>query len=153
MVFAAVWATQIEQFGSLFRYLQNVLSYIAPPVVAVFLLGVFWRRATAQGAFVSLMTGFLLGVVLLVLNLTVWEQGLHFLYVGTLLFLLCSLVHVFVSLVTPAPAPETASAFTWSREQYQLESRELKELSWFSNYRVLSLALLFITAVVVIAYW
>jgi SSS family solute:Na+ symporter len=55
MVLAAVWAPQIQNFGSLFKYLQSVLAYISPPIVAVFLLGVFWRRANASGAFLSLL--------------------------------------------------------------------------------------------------
>jgi SSS family solute:Na+ symporter len=153
MVFAATWATRIEQFGSLFHYLQNVLSYIAPPVVAVFLLGVFWRRATAQGAFASLMTGLVLGVGLLVLNLTVWEQGLHFLYVGTVLFLICTMVHVGVSLATPAPQLDQVAPLTWSRQQFHIESEELRQVRWYANYRVLSVALLILTAAVVIANW
>ena len=44
VVLASLWAPQIDRFGSLFKYLQLVLSYICPPVVAVFILGLFWKR-------------------------------------------------------------------------------------------------------------
>jgi SSS family solute:Na+ symporter len=153
MVLATAWATQIEQFGSLFRYLQHVLSYIAPPVVAVFLLGVFWPGATATGAFASLMTGWVLGMGFLVMNLTVWDQGLHFLYVGSLLFLICALIHIGVSLFTQAPPRESVAPLTWSRAQFRRESDELKQYPWYANYRVLSGALLVTAAVILIAFW
>lgn len=34
--------------GQLFIYMQSVTSSLAPPVTAVFVLGVFWRRANEQ---------------------------------------------------------------------------------------------------------
>jgi len=47
MILAALWAPQIEKFGSLFKYLQRVLSYTVPPVVAMFLIGLFFKRANS----------------------------------------------------------------------------------------------------------
>ena len=49
IVIAALWAPQIGRFGSLLKYYQEMLSYIAPPVVAAFLMGVFSRRANGRG--------------------------------------------------------------------------------------------------------
>lgn len=34
--------------GQLFIYMQSVTSSLAPPVTAVFILGIFWRRANEQ---------------------------------------------------------------------------------------------------------
>lgn len=34
--------------GQLFIYMQSVTSFLAPPVTAVFTLGIFWRRANEQ---------------------------------------------------------------------------------------------------------
>lgn len=34
--------------GQLFIYMQSVTSSLAPPVTAVFTLGIFWRRANEQ---------------------------------------------------------------------------------------------------------
>ena len=41
MVLAVLWAPQIQRFPSLFRYLQATLSYTVPPIVALFLIGLF----------------------------------------------------------------------------------------------------------------
>ncbi len=37
----------------LYDYLQSVQSYLAPPIAAVFLLGVFFKRLNAKGAYTS----------------------------------------------------------------------------------------------------
>lgn len=152
MVFAAAWATQIAKFGSLFAYLQNVLSYIAPPAVAVFILGVFWRRATAAGALASLLTGMVAGVGLLVLNLSVWDRALHFLYAGPLLFALCLLVHVGVSLATAPPPAANVEPLLWTPRRLGEENAELAGRPWTADYRKLSIGLLVVTALIVYFY-
>ena len=63
MVLAALWAPQITRFPSLWQYLQSILSYVTPPIVAIFLLGLFWRRASATGAVATLGAGVTIGAV------------------------------------------------------------------------------------------
>ena len=48
MILSAIWAPQIDKFPTLWEYLQNALSYIAPPIVALYVVGVFWKRANHQ---------------------------------------------------------------------------------------------------------
>src|SRR5690606_40785296 len=48
--------------GGLYLYLQSVQSYLAPPITAIFLLGLFWKRINATGAVAGLATGFILGM-------------------------------------------------------------------------------------------
>jgi len=66
VIFAALWAPQIERFGSLWEYLQIVLSYIAPPVAATFLVGLFYKRANGNGSIAGLLTGFAIAAVMVV---------------------------------------------------------------------------------------
>lgn len=51
IVLAMLWAPYIGKFGSLLKYYQEMLSYIAPPVVAAFLLGVFGKRVRQWGIY------------------------------------------------------------------------------------------------------
>src|SRR5947209_13698146 len=53
----------------LYGYLQSVQSYLAPPIAAAFLLGVFFKRINASGAFSAMVIGFIIGVAKLVLEL------------------------------------------------------------------------------------
>ncbi len=151
MLLAAAWAPFIESFGSLFKYLQTVLAFIAPPIVVVFLLGVLWRGMTANAAFWSLMAGLLLAVSILVGQVTGTIE-IHFLHIAGLLFAVCAVFAVAVSLAAPAAPSESQSRVLWSAAQFRDEVREQGQLPWYRNYLVLSVLLLVVTAVLVFLY-
>jgi Na+/proline symporter len=54
--------------GGLYQYLQSVQGYLAPPITAVFLLGLLWNRINAHGAVWGLGAGFLLGMAKLTIQ-------------------------------------------------------------------------------------
>jgi SSS family solute:Na+ symporter len=97
--FGLLWIPLMKYIsGQLYVYLQSVQAYISPPIAAVFLLGVFWRRVNAKGAVASLVTGFVLGMGRLVLELTKsshhgylrWYADINFLHFAILLFAVCT---------------------------------------------------------------
>lgn len=157
VLLAAFWTQYIEQISdSLWEYLQLVLGFIAPPVVAVFLVGLFWKRGNGNGAFAALLAG--LAISVLIILSSVYElfpslNAIHFLHKAPLLMLACMLVHVIVSLLTPAPSDEVVNTLTWNAGLYRAETKELAGLPWYKNYRVLAVILLIITAVVVGSFW
>ncbi|MFW6089917.1 MAG: sodium:solute symporter [Gemmatimonadota bacterium] len=155
MILAALWAPQIERFGSLFKYLQSVLAYISPPIVAVFLLGLFWKRTTATGAFTALIVGLAVSVTLFVgaIQEVTWLPQLHFLYVAPILLVFSLLTAIVVSLAGRAPDPEKVEPLTWTPAFFRQESEELRELPWWQNYRIQSIAVLAFAAVIVIMWW
>ncbi|MDG5496691.1 sodium:solute symporter [Niveispirillum sp. BGYR6] len=146
---SVLWAPQIERFGSLWQYLQIIIAYAVPPVMALYLVGLFWRRANAAGAIACIATGVVAGIALF---LAVPVQGLftiHFLYIAPLLFLACALALVVGSLAT-APDPATKSeGMIWTPAFYREESARLAAEPFWRNYRVLAAALLALTAVIV----
>ena len=62
-----IWIPIMDKIGGgvMYQYLQNVQSYIAPPLTAVFLLGIIWKRVTSDGAIYTLVSG----LILLILRL------------------------------------------------------------------------------------
>ncbi|KAF5911944.1 hypothetical protein HPG69_015922 [Diceros bicornis minor] len=103
--------------GQLFIYMQSVTSSLAPPVTAVFVLGIFWRRANEQGAFWGLMAGLAVGATRLVLEFLhpappcgdpdtrpAVLGSIHYLHFAVALFVLSGAVVVAGSLLTPPPA-------------------------------------------------
>ena len=46
----------------LFDMIQSVIGFIAPPVSAVFLVGVLWRRATSTAALATLIVGSIVSI-------------------------------------------------------------------------------------------
>ena len=143
MIIGALWAPQISKFPSLWQYLQGVLAYITPPIVACFVLGVFWPRANGTGAFSGLVFGFLTAIVLLFAPLE-----LHFLYIAPILFVLSLVTIVIGSLLTPAP-PESTRELVWTASMFREDTERLKGVVWWANYRIQSIILIAITLVVV----
>lgn len=151
MAVAIVIAPQIEKFGSLWQYLQAMLSYTAPPIVAIFLGGLFWRRANARGASWAVIAGLFGGASLFALNVTE-IMPLHFLYVAPVLLLLAAAALVAGSLGAPAPPPEKVAALIWSSDYWHAESASLVGTAWWKNYRVQSIVLLALTGALVWAF-
>lgn len=115
VVLGLIWIPFIDAISSgLFRYIQSVQSYIAPPIAAAFLVGVLWPRANANGAMAALVTGFLLGAARLILEMNKAEltgitlefARINFLHFAVLLFALSVATIVVVSLFSAAPPRE-----------------------------------------------
>jgi SSS family solute:Na+ symporter len=121
--FGLLWIPFMKHISSqLYVYLQSVQAYISPPIAAVFLLGVFWKRVNAHGAIASLATGFVLGIGRLVLELTkaqlsgflYWYADVNFLHFAIFLFAVCTAVLVVVSLLTPAQSDDKLAGLTFA---------------------------------------
>jgi len=156
VVLASLWAPQIGKYGDLFKYLQDVLGYIAPPIVSAFILGLFWKRANSTGSFVSLMFGVIMAVVWVVgiySEVDHWFFQMHFLLRTTVLFFFCLIVHIVMSLLTAPPPAEKLKGMIWTPALIKEETAELADLPWYLNYRYQSVILLIITAFVVGYFW
>ncbi|MBO4608046.1 MAG: sodium:solute symporter [Prevotella sp.] len=86
---------------NLFNVFQSVLGFIAPPMTAVFLLGVFWRRTTTRAANVALTAGTAFCLIVGILYLwgpksTLWP---HFMMLSFLLFVILAVMMVVISLL------------------------------------------------------
>ena len=65
VVLGIIWIPIMEKIGGgvMYQYLQNVQSYIAPPVTAVFLLGIIWKRVNSKAAITTLLAGLALLII------------------------------------------------------------------------------------------
>lgn len=124
VLFGIIWIPIMQNIsGVLYEYLQSVQSYIAPPITAVFLLGIFFKRINGHGAFTTLSVGLLVVILRLVLELTgkglpvdsFWYQfgQMNFLTFGSWFFLFCVGVTVVVSLLTPAQSLQQVAGLTF----------------------------------------
>src|SRR3954471_9145924 len=112
-----LWVPFIHLINSqLYIYLQSVQAYISPPIAACFILGILWPRLNGAGAISSLLTGFVMGATRFVMELADrasggrfespvarWLVDMNFLHYAIFMFVVCSIVLVAVSLMTPAP--------------------------------------------------
>lgn len=154
LLLAVLWAPQLVHFPSLWQYLQAVLAYVIPPVVALFLVGMFWSGATADAAALTMRLGALLGAGVFVGSTVLHLWRLHFLYAAPLLTLLDVALLVLVSRLgrERLPAGDERAATLWQSAAVRLESARLAALPLWQDYRLLAAGLLGLTAGIVFAF-
>jgi SSS family solute:Na+ symporter len=118
---------------------------MAPPIAAVFLLGVFFKRLNAKGAYTAMVAGFILGMLKLTgqlfqtnLSGILYEFAtINFLYFCIYLFLFSIAVMVIVSLLTPKPNDEQIQGLTFATTV--AEDKAASRASWNTTDVILSL--------------
>jgi SSS family solute:Na+ symporter len=137
------WIPVIQGARGLYEYLQGVQAYLAPPIFAVFFLGVFIKRLNAAGCLAALVAGFALGVFRLLVDTPVtlrmagYEAGypagslfwivnnIYFQYYSLFIFLVAVVVMIGVSYMTEPPPDAQLRDLTYATvtEDHRRESR------------------------------
>jgi solute:Na+ symporter, SSS family len=143
VVVGLCWVPVIQGARGLYDYLQGVQGYLAPPIFVVFFLGVFMKRANGAGCLAALIGGFILGIFRLAIDTPVslklagFEDGytegsmlwiinnMYFQYYSLMIFLVCVVMMVAVSYMTPAPDPAKLNGLTFATisDEHRRESR------------------------------
>lgn len=55
LVVGAIIAPALSSLGQVFQYIQEYTGFISPGIVAVFIFGFFWKRATANAALIAVI--------------------------------------------------------------------------------------------------
>jgi len=131
VVISLLWIPVIQGARGLYEYLQGVQGYLAPPIFAVFFLGVFMKRLNARGCLAALVAGFALGAFRLAVDTPVslrlegYAQGyttgsflwivnnIYFQYYSVFIFIVSAAVMIGVSYLTPAPDEARLTGLTW----------------------------------------
>ncbi|TWT74294.1 sodium:solute symporter [Allorhodopirellula solitaria] len=109
LVFAVAIVPALNLFESIFNGMATIISHIAPPISAVLVLGVFWRRSSSRAAATTLIAGSLLGIGVFTINTLRPEGELNqlpggFMMMAFNLFVICCVLQVVLSLALPDPA-------------------------------------------------
>ncbi|WP_316812664.1 sodium:solute symporter [Pedobacter heparinus] len=137
----------LNQYESLFAGINDIIAHIAPPITCVFLLGVFWKKASGKAAQYTLWLGSVLGVVVFALNkldLDTLIGKIPFMMMAFYLFCVCTIIQVTLSYVYPVQHTEDSKKLYWNSIW---EPLQVKGWSGIGNYKVLSVLLLAIMAV------
>jgi solute:Na+ symporter, SSS family len=146
---AIAWAPQLQLFPSLWQYLQAVLSYAVPPIVAVFLAGMFWRGANADGAAAAMRWGSIAGLAFFMVNVVFGWTDLHFLYVAPILTVLDLGLIIGVSKASKVELSASSAATMWTRDFSKSEHLRLQRTPAWQDYRIQSAVLLILTGIIV----
>ena len=134
-----------SSFTSIMDYVQILFSVVNAPLLATFLLGMFWRRTTPWGGFLGLLIGTLCSIAL-----WVGEQFLHLFSFGSsegssmwralIAFVICFVVTIVVSLFTERKPDVELKGLVYSLTP----KAEVVETVWYKRPVVLAGAALVI---------
>lgn len=140
----------LNRYESLFNGINDVIAHIAPPITTVFLLGIFWKKASAKAAQLTLWIGSLLGGGVFAVNKLVPGTVIAevpFMMMAFYLFITCVLMQVVFSFIYPMAHTNESQGLYWKSPTEPLRSPAWKGIG---NYKLLSLLLL---AVMGLLYW
>lgn len=114
-IIALIVSPLLANFGQAFEYIQVYTGYISPGILSIFLLGFFWRKATANGA----LTAAVLSIVLSAIIENLYPD-FPFLNRMGVVFWICSLVHITISLIE-GKGKDHENAFEVKKEWFKVD--------------------------------
>ncbi len=141
VVLGIIWIPIMQKIGGgvLYQYLQSVQSYIAPPITAVFLLGVLWKRVNSQAAIVTLFSG--LVVAALRITAEIFKDDLsgilfqfatiNFAHMAIFMFVFSVIICITISLLTNPPSYTAIAGLSFGTltKEHKLENKQSITLS------------------------
>lgn len=127
VIFVCLWFKTFSQ--DLFNLIQGLISFYAPPITAVFLIGVLWKRATSKAAFWGLLLG---SIVSLSIGVCYFKKipreafWPHYLLLAFILFVGVSIFIVILSLLTEKSHEE--EELPTIRETYIKQAKKPKQI-------------------------
>ncbi|GAB9473478.1 Sodium/glucose cotransporter [Globisporangium polare] len=134
------WIPILNGGDGLYKQIVEIQSYLTPPIGIVLILGVFWKRANAQGALTALLCGGCLGLVRLIF-VTIKKNTLkghypkvidqffymNFQHFAILLWVTSMIICIIVSLCTPPPPPEARKYMADLSTMFKLDATEINK--------------------------
>lgn len=154
MVISIIYAPLIGGFETLFEYFQSALAYVIPAIVAVYLIGIFWKRMTAKASFYTILLSLILGIPLFLFKEVygIWDAAglpkIHYTYMAGLIFITACLTIKIISFLDKAPEKEKTQ-YTYTKA-YRFGVPERTPI--YKDFRFQALFLLAMT-VVFIFWW
>ena len=141
-VLAIAWSPLFSHWPTIYEGLVALICYLSPPVTAVFILGVFWKRASGRAAYLTLVVGAVLGLTVFGLEYFKQQTGwpIGSMMASFYLFVLCGLLLVIGSYVFPEPLKDEAKLLVW--EDWREPLRGEAHGHGLGNYRVLAAVVL-----------
>jgi SSS family solute:Na+ symporter len=109
MLVAALVAPALRSLDQAYQFIQEYVGFFSPGVLAIFLLGMYWKKTTAPAALAGAIITVPISIILK--NLPAWTNGSFpdypFLDRMTIAFFAVAIIMVIISLLKPKPANDT----------------------------------------------
>ena len=166
VVLGIAWIPIMEKIGGgvMYQYLQNVQAYIGPPVTAVFLLGILWKRINAQASIVTLSAGLVLLIVrlsseiyfqseissgIVVDNIFFEFATINFSHMAIFIFVFSALLCVTVSILTDEPDYSRIKGLSFGTTTREMISKEKS----YTNFDIIFSVLLVLLVIGILVFF
>jgi solute:Na+ symporter, SSS family len=139
----------LDRYGSIFNGLNDIIAHIAPPITCVFLLGVFWRKASPMSAKLTLWIGSALGAGIFAMDKLYPDTAfghIPFMMMAFYLLVFCIVLQVLCSYLYPiGQGKDDGQPRLW----WSSPLEPLRRPGWkgIGNYKFLSVLLLLVMAI------
>ena len=120
----------VKQFPSIFDYVQSCWAMMMAPCMAVFILAIFWKRATNTAAIVTLLSALPMLVLVFIREIFAEHVGIlaeiNIFNLGGIVFIIALVLMVVVSLFTKPVEPEQLRTTIWKPRMLKLPEEEMK---------------------------
>jgi SSS family solute:Na+ symporter len=148
IVLGMLWIPFLQDLGKgqLYTYLQLVQSLLAPSIAAVFMAGIFSRRVTPASGFIGIVSGFVIGMLRLILQASHETKGVewpgliqafvdvNWLYFSFLLFVFTCVLIFVVSKFTPRAPDEQIAGLTYKSVTAQQHADDRKSYGFWEIF-------------------
>jgi SSS family solute:Na+ symporter len=150
LLFSLALLPLLNRYESIFNGLNDIIAHIAPPITCVFLLGIFWSKASAKSAKLTLWIGSALGAIVFGVN-KIYTNGytaqIPFMMMAFYLFCICVAIQIVFSFLYPVEHTAESRTLYWKSLREPLQSPGWRGIG---NYKFLSVMLF---AVMVVLFW
>ena len=134
---ALIVAPQLKSFGQGFTYIQKYTGFISPGILAMFLMGFFWKRSTSNGALAATICSIPASALL-----KYYQPDIPFLNRMGIVFLFCVAL-IFLFGLIDSKSKENPKALTVNSKMFRVKTQFL-----------IGIAIVFgITAALYIVFW
>ena len=142
LVFSIALLPLLNSYESIFNGLNDIISHIAPPITCVFLLGIFWKKASAKSAQFTLYVGSIVGAMVYIINKVfpdTYIGKVPFMMMAFYLFCFCVMLQVILSFKYKVQHTKESNLLYWNSP---LEPLQWEGWKGVGNYKFLSVLLL-----------
>jgi solute:Na+ symporter, SSS family len=140
-ILAIVASPLFGHYTTIFEGINKLISYVSPPVTAVFLLGIFWKRTSGRSALITLIAGIVLGFITFYLDWNNIYRG-DFMLMAFWLLIVCLAIMVLTTFIFPEPLKAEAEPLVWQNWREPLRGEANGR--GLANYRWASVAILIV---------
>lgn len=113
LVISAALTPSVYYLGGIFTFFQTGITYLASPFIAVFLMGILWKRTNYPAALIGMVGGLILQIAIAVAA-PLLGFNIHWLYLAFLGQVLTMAAVGVISLVTQPPDSSQCGVLVWN---------------------------------------